>query len=117
MTGASSEQNGGSTSGGIMKIKMLNNRVLVAPLAKEPEPGSLIVKPDTARPDRCIEEGVVVSVGPGKLKPDGTIVSIQVHEGDKVFFDHTVYTELKLSGSVYYVLEADNIMGIVEPKE
>lgn len=57
-----------------------------------------------------------MSVGPG-IKPGGIIVPIAVKEGDVVFFDHTVYTELKISGVVYYVIEADNIMGIVEPKE
>lgn len=101
-----------------MKIRMLNNRVLVAPAPVEaPKPESLIVKPDTARPDGHIEQGTVVSVGTGKLKPDGTVAPIMVKEGDVVFFLDTIYTELKLSGSVYYVLEADNIMGIMEPKE
>ena len=99
-----------------MKIRMLSNRVLVTPAPAE-KPRGLIVKPDTARPDVELQEGTVVSVGPGKLKPDGTIVPIAVKEGDVVFFGRTSYTELKLSGSVYYVVEADSIMGIVEPKE
>ena len=95
-----------------MKIRPLNDRLLVKRLAAEEKSASGIIIPDSAKEKPA--EGEVVAVGPGKLADNGERVALQVVVGDKVLFSKYGGTDVKLDGDDYLIMREDDILGIVE---
>ncbi len=67
-----------------MGLKPIADRIVVRREAAEEKSAGGILLPDSAK--NKPQRGVVVAVGPGKLKPDGTRVAMQLKAGDKVLF-------------------------------
>jgi chaperonin GroES len=88
-----------------MKFKPLGERALVKIVEREEQTASGIVLPDTAREKPQTAE--VVAVGEFE---DG----IKVSEGDVIVFAKYSGTEISLEGEDYMILDADDILGIVE---
>ena len=95
-----------------MKIRPLNDRLLVKRLAEEEKTAGGIIIPDSAKEKPA--EGEVVAVGPGKLNDKGDRVALQVKEGDRVLFSKYGGTDVKLDGDDYLIMREDDILGIVE---
>lgn len=95
-----------------MKFKPLGARALVQLVEREEKTASGIVLPDTAKDKPQTAE--VVSVGEGKLDDKGQRVSVEVSEGDVIVFAKYSGTEIKLDGEDYMILDADDILGVVE---
>lgn len=95
-----------------MKIRPLNDRLLVKRLAEEAKTAGGIIIPDSAKEKPA--EGEVIAVGPGKLNDKGERVALQVKTGDKVLFSKYGGTEVKLDGEDYLIMREDDILGIVE---
>lgn len=95
-----------------MKIRPLNDRLLVKRLAEEAKTAGGIIIPDTAKEKPA--EGEVVAVGPGKLNDKGERIALQVKVGDKVLFSKYGGTEVKLESEDYLIMREDDILGIVE---
>ena len=94
-----------------MKIKPLNDRVLVRRVeAKEQLKGGIII-PDTAKEKP--QEGEVVAVGEGRLDDNGKRVPPQVKKGDRVLFGKYAGSEFKIDDEDHLVLKEDEILGIV----
>ena len=68
--------------------------------------------PDTAKEKPQTAE--VVSVGEGKLDKDGQRVPLEVSQGDVIVFAKYSGTEISLNGEDYMILDADDILGVVE---
>ncbi len=95
-----------------MKIRPLNDRLLVKRLAEEAKTAGGIIIPDTAKEKPA--EGEVVAVGPGKLNDKGDRMTLQVKAGDRVLFSKYGGTEVKIEGEDYLIMREDDILGIVE---
>jgi len=95
-----------------MKFKPLGARALVQIVEREETTASGIVLPDTAKEKP--QTAKVVAVGEGKLDRDGQRVPVEVAQGDVIVFAKYSGTEINLDGEDYMILDADDILGIVE---
>ena len=94
-----------------MKIRPLNDRVIVKRLEDERKTAGGIVIPDTAAEKPS--QGEVVAVGPGKLDDSGKVIAMGVKVGDKILFGKYSGTEFKLDNNDYLHMREDDIIGIV----
>jgi len=95
-----------------MKIKPMNDRVLVLRVAEEQKTAGGIIIPDTAKEKP--QEGKVVSIGPGKLGEDGKRTPLEVKVGDRVLFGKYAGTEMKIDGVEHVFMREDDILGVLE---
>ncbi len=95
-----------------MKIRPLNDRVLVKRLEGEEKTSGGIIIPDSAKEKPA--EGEVIAVGDGKIKDNGERLAMTVKVGDRVLFSKYGGTDVKLDGEDYLILREDDILGIVE---
>ncbi|MCG8337150.1 MAG: co-chaperone GroES [Proteobacteria bacterium] len=95
-----------------MKIKPLHDRVIVRRSDAEEKTASGIIIPDTAKEKP--QEGVVVAVGTGIRKEDGTVLPLDVKENDKVLFGKYAGTEIKIDGEELLMMKEDDILGVIE---
>jgi len=79
-----------------MKIRPLNDRVLVVRVEEEQMTSGGIIIPDTAKEKP--QEGKIISVGPGKMGDDGKRTPLNVKKGDKILFSKYAGTEIKIDG-------------------
>lgn len=96
-----------------MKVKPLNDRVVVKPLGAEEVSKAGIILPETVDKEKP-EKGEVVAVGPGKLLENGTRATLSVAVGNKVLFKKYSPDEIKVDGQEYLVLEESDILAIIE---
>ncbi len=95
-----------------MKVKPLNDRVLIKRLeAKEQVRGGIII-PDSAKEKPM--EGEVIAVGPGRVDDSGKRIAMTVKAGDKVLVGKYAGTELKIDDVEHIVVREDEVLGIVE---
>ncbi|MBW2129591.1 MAG: co-chaperone GroES [Deltaproteobacteria bacterium] len=95
-----------------MKLKPLNDRVLVLRIEEDEKTAGGIIIPDTAKEKP--QEGRVVAVGPGKLNDDGKRISMEVKENDRVLFGKYAGTEVKIEGVEHTIMREDDILAIIE---
>ena len=95
-----------------MKLKPLNDRVLVKRLESEEKTSGGLYIPDTAKEKPS--KGQVVAVGPGKYGDDGKRMAMAVKKGDTVLFSKYSGTEVKLDGEDHLVLREDDILAIID---
>jgi chaperonin GroES len=95
-----------------MKIRPLNDRLLVQRLEEEETTAGGIIIPDSAKEKPA--QGKVVAVGPGKTNDAGERVELQVKEGDVILFSKYGGTDVKLDGEDYLIMREDDVLGIVE---
>jgi len=95
-----------------MKIKPLQDRIIVKRLEEEEKTKGGIIIPDTAK-EKPIE-GKVVAVGKGKVKKDGTTLPMEVKVGDRILFAKYAGTEVKLDGVEHLMMKEDDVLAIVE---
>jgi chaperonin GroES len=94
-----------------MKVKPLNDRVLVKRIEELQVTKGGIVIPDTAK-EKPIE-GKVIAVGPGKMSDAGNRMTLQVKEGDRVLFGKYAGTEIKMEGEEYLMMREEDILAII----
>ena len=95
-----------------MKVRPLNDRVLIKRLdAKEMVRGGIII-PDSAKEKPM--EGEVIAVGPGKLDETGKLMPMTVKAGDKVLVGKYAGTEIKIDEIEHIIVREDEVLGIVE---
>ncbi len=95
-----------------MKIRPLQDRVIVERLAEEEKTKGGIIIPDTAKEKPM--EGKVIAVGKGKTTDEGKLLKLDVKEGDVILFSKYAGTEVKIDGKEYLIMREDDILGIVE---
>jgi len=95
-----------------MKIRPLQDRVIVKRLDEEEKTKGGIIIPDTAK-EKPIE-GIVVAVGKGKTAEDGKLIKLDVKAGDKILFSKYGGTEVKIEGVEHIIMREDDILGIIE---
>ncbi len=95
-----------------MKIRPLNDRLLVKRLKEEEMTAGGIIIPDSAKEKPA--EGEITAVGPGKVADNGERIAMQVSVGDTVLFSKYGGTDVKLDGEDFLIMREDDILGIVE---
>ena len=95
-----------------MKIRPLQDRLIVKRIAEEEKTKGGIIIPDTAK-EKPIE-GKVIAVGNGKVLEDGKVRPLDIKAGDRVLFSKYAGTEVKLDGEEHLIMREEDILGVVE---
>jgi chaperonin GroES len=98
--------------GPAMKIRPLQDRVIVRRVKEEEKTKGGLYIPDTAK-EKPIE-AMVIAVGNGKVLEDGTVRKLDVKAGDRVLFGKYSGTEVKVDGEEHLILREDDILGVIE---
>lgn len=94
-----------------MKLRPLQDRILVQRVAEETTTKGGIIIPDTAKEKPA--EGKVVAVGNGKLGDDGKRVPLEIKAGDRILFGKYSGTEVKIEGEEYLIMREDDVLGVI----
>ena len=95
-----------------MKLRPLQDRILVLRMEEETTTKGGIIIPDTAKEKPA--EGKVVSVGNGKIGDDGKRIPLEVKKGDRILFGKYSGTEVKIEGEEYLIMSEGDVLGIIE---
>ena len=94
-----------------MKIRPLNDRVIVKRVEEDQKTAGGIIIPDTAKEKP--QEGEVVAVGPGKLDDNGKRIALEIKKGDRILFGKYAGSEIKIDGEEHIFMREDDILGIL----
>lgn len=97
-----------------MKVKPLQDRILIKRVEEENKTKGGIIIPDAAKEKP--QEGLVVAVGPGKVTETGTRVAPEVKAGDKILFGKYSGTDIKIDGVEHLILREDDVLAVIEKK-
>jgi chaperonin GroES len=95
-----------------VKIRPLQDRVIVQRIAEEEKSKGGIIIPDTAKEKP--QEGKVVAVGKGKINDDGKTLALDVKVNDRVLFGKYSGTEINIDGEEHLIMREEDIFGIIE---
>ena len=95
-----------------MKIRPLQDRIIVKRIEEEETTSGGIIIPDTAKEKP--QEGKVIAVGKGKIGEDGKVQPLDVKKGDRILFSKYAGTEVNIDGEEHLIIREDDILGICE---
>ena len=95
-----------------MKIRPLQDRIIVKRIEEEEKTKGGIIIPETAKEKPM--EGEVIAVGSGKILENGTKQSLEVKAGDRVLFGKYSGTEVKIDDVEHLIMREDDILGVIE---
>ena len=95
-----------------MKIRPLQDRVIVKRVEEEEKSKGGIIIPDTAKEKP--QEGKVVAVGKGKIGDDGKITPLDVKVNDRILFGKYSGTEINFDGEEHLIMREEDILGVIE---
>jgi len=95
-----------------MKLRPLQDRILVQRVEEETTTRGGIIIPDTAK-EKPIE-GKVIAVGKGKTGDDGKRIALETKKDDRILFSKYGGTEVKIDGEEYLIMREDDVLGIIE---
>jgi chaperonin GroES len=95
-----------------MKLRPLDDRVIVKQAEAEEKTAGGIVLPDTAKEKPLT--GKVIATGPGKLLDSGKRAQMAVKKNDEVIYGKYAGTEVDLDGKKYFILRESDVLGIIE---
>ena len=95
-----------------MKIRPLQDRILVKRIDEEAKTKGGIIIPDTAKEKP--QEGKVVAVGKGKVTEDGKLQPLDVKKGDRVLFNKYSGTEVNVEGEEHLIIREEDVLAICE---
>ncbi len=95
-----------------MKLRPLQDRILVLRVEEETTTKGGIIIPDTAKEKPA--EGKVISVGNGKLGDDGKRIPLEIKKGDLILFGKYSGTEVKIEGEEHLIMREEDVLGIIE---
>ncbi len=93
-----------------MKIRPLQDRIIVKRIEEEETSKGGIIIPDTAKEKP--QEGKVVAVGKGVIRDDGKLQKLDIKKGDRVLFGKFAGTEVTLEGEEHVMIREDDVLGI-----
>jgi chaperonin GroES len=95
-----------------MKLRPLNDRILVKRVEEEEKTKGGIIIPDSAKEKPA--EGVIIAVGVGALNPDGVRVPLEVKKGDRILFGKYGGQEIKVEGEEYMIMSEQEVLCVIE---
>ena len=96
-----------------MKLRPLQDRIIVERIEEETTTAGGIIIPDTVSKEKP-QEGKIIAVGKGKMNDDGKLIPMDVKVGDLVLFGKYAGSEVKVDGVEYLIMREDDILGVVE---
>jgi chaperonin GroES len=94
-----------------MKIRPLQDRLLLRPSEGEAKTAGGIIIPDTAKEKP--QEGVVVAAGKGKVQDDGRVTPLDVKVGDRVLYGKYSGTEVTVAGEKHVILREEDVLAVL----
>jgi chaperonin GroES len=94
-----------------MKVRPLQDRILVRPLEEDEKKQGGIIIPDTAKEKP--QEGEIVAVGSGRILKDGGKQALEVKKGDRVLFAKYAGTEVKMDGEELLIMREDDVLAVI----
>ena len=94
-----------------MKVRPLQDRILVKRIEADQKTASGIIIPDNAKEKPM--EGEVIAIGNGKVLKDGTTRKPDVKVGDRVLFSKYTGSEVKLDGAEHLILREEDLLAII----
>jgi chaperonin GroES len=94
-----------------LKVRPLDDRVVVQPIEAEETTAGGIVLPDTAKEKP--QRGTVLAVGPGRLLDNGTRGELSVNVGDEVIYGKYGGSDIEIHGDDYKILRESDILAKV----
>jgi chaperonin GroES len=95
-----------------VKIRPLQDRVIVRRIEEEEKTKGGIIIPDTAKEKP--QEGKVVAVGKGKANEDGKVVPLDVKVNDRILFGKYSGSEINIDGEEHLIMREEDILGVIE---
>ena len=95
-----------------MKIRPLQDRVIVRRVKEEEKTKGGLYIPDSAKEKPV--EAMVIAVGSGKVLEDGSVRKLDIKEGDRILFGKYSGSEVKVDGEEHLILREDDILGVIE---
>ena len=95
-----------------MKIRPLQDRIIVKRIEEEEKSKGGIIIPDTAKEKP--QEGKIVAVGKGKLNEDGKVTPLDVKVNDRVLFGKYSGTEINIDGEEHLIMREEDVLGVIE---
>jgi len=95
-----------------VKIRPLQDRVIVRRIEEEEKTKGGIIIPDTAKEKP--QEGKVVAVGKGKVNEDGKVVPLDVKVNDRILFGKYSGSEITIDGEEHLIMREEDILGVIE---
>ena len=95
-----------------MKIRPLQDRIIVRRFEEETKTKGGIYIPDTAKEKPA--EGQVIAVGSGRVTEDGKVVPLELKEGDRVLFGKYSGNEVKIDGEEFLIMNEGDVLGVIE---
>jgi len=95
-----------------MKLRPLQDRIIVQRAKEEEKSKGGIIIPDTAK-EKPIK-GKVIAAGNGKLSEEGKRIALEVKKGDQILFGKYSGTEVKVEGEEYLIMREEDVLGVIE---
>jgi chaperonin GroES len=95
-----------------VKIRPLQDRILIKRVEEEQKTAGGIIIPDSAKEKP--QEGRVVAVGNGKVGDDGKVRPLDVKKGDRILFSKYSGSEVKLDGEEHMIIREEDVLGVIE---
>jgi len=97
-----------------MKLRPLDDRLVVTPIEREDTTKSGIVLPDTAKEKP--QEGLVEAAGTGRLLDNGARLPMEVKVGDRVLYARYAGNEFKLEDIDYLIISEKDVLAVISNK-
>ncbi len=95
-----------------MKIRPLQDRLLIQRVDEEEKTKGGIIIPDTAKEKP--QEGKVIAAGKGKIREDGKLQRLDVKKGDRILFSKYAGTEVNIESEEHLIIREDDVLGVIE---
>ena len=95
-----------------MKIRPLQDRLLIQRIEEEEKTKGGIIIPDTAKEKP--QQGKVIAVGKGRVNDDGKIRPLDVQKGDRILFGKYSGSEMQIGGDEHLIMREDDVLAILE---
>ena len=95
-----------------MKLRPIQDRILIRPVEPERKTSGGIIIPDTAQEKPM--EGEVVAAGPGARDANGRLHAPDVKVGDRVLFGKWSGSEVRLDDEDLTIIKESDVMGVIE---
>jgi chaperonin GroES len=95
-----------------MKVRPLNDRIIVKRLEEEEKTKGGIIIPDSAKEKPV--EGKVIAVGDGRISKEGKKIPMEIKKGDRILFAKYGGTEIKMDGEEYLMMKEDDVLAVIE---
>ena len=95
-----------------MKVRPLQDRLLVKRIEEEKKTKGGLIIPDTAKEKPM--EGNVIAVGRGKVSEEGKLRPLDVHKGDRVLFTKYAGSEIQLGGDEHLIIREEDVLAVLE---